>query len=353
MNTGKKELQIAQRNNFTDLLVPDERNDFLKLWLDMYFEIEVTTLPSSRKTQIRDLTLFINYMIDEVGSDQRIKWTPRLSADFKKYLQSVINENGKRRWNDKTINRILAHIKTFSKWIHKLAPFPLGNPMEKLKSISVGNSLDVERALTKSERRNILDAADYLLISGGRSKDRSRFRDVNNRPLRKGYRPYRNRAIIYTLIETGMRRGAVTKINIHDIDFNKATITVEEKGSVQVKYNISKTGLAAIQDYVETDREPDQNHWSSPALFLTAETIRNGTGRLSAWTINKIWNDVCENLNINKSPHSARHAMGKYIMDKTGNIAAVQRQLGHKNATYSMQYARATNEELANLLNER
>jgi integrase len=38
--------------------------------------------------------------------------------------------------------------------------------------------------------------------------------------------------------------------------------------------------------------------------------------------------------------------MGRHIIEKTGNIAAVQRQLGHKNAVYSMQYARITDEEL-------
>ena len=54
-----------------------------------------------------------------------------------------------------------------------------------------------------------------------------------------------------------------------------------------------------------------------------------------------------------KSPHGARHAMGKHIIEKTGNIAAVQRQLGHKNAAYSMQYARITDEELGKVLEDR
>ena len=36
-----------------------------------------------------------------------------------------------------------------------------------------------------------------------------------------------------------------------------------------------------------------------------------------------------------------------HLIEKTGNIAAVQRQLGHTNAAYSIQYARVTDEELA------
>lgn len=52
-------------------------------------------------------------------------------------------------------------------------------------------------------------------------------------------------------------------------------------------------------------------------------------------------------------PHSARHVMGKHIMEKTGNIAAVQRHLGHKNAAYLMQYSRSTAEELRDVINDR
>jgi hypothetical protein len=45
--------------------------------------------------------------------------------------------------------------------------------------------------------------------------------------------------------------------------------------------------------------------------------------------------------------------MGKHIIERTGNIAAVQRQLRHKNATYSMQYARISGEELRGVIDDR
>jgi hypothetical protein len=46
--------------------------------------------------------------------------------------------------------------------------------MEKIKMLSVGNQLEIERALTKQERNRILDAVDQLLQVGGRSWDRHR-----------------------------------------------------------------------------------------------------------------------------------------------------------------------------------
>ncbi|HKC66321.1 MAG TPA: site-specific integrase, partial [Pyrinomonadaceae bacterium] len=208
-------------------------------------------------------------------------------------------------------------------------------------------------ALTVSERRKILDAADLLVEIGGRSRDRGRFRTAE-RPKRKGYRALRNRAIIYTLIETGMRRAAAASIDLDNVDFRKKTITVEEKGGVEHSYQISNEGLQAIRDYIERERPQDYEKWRSQALFLSPFTNPHGNGRLTAQVINDVWNEVQEIAGVeNKTPHSARHAMGKHIMEKTGNVAAVQRQLGHKNAVYSMQYSRITADELCEVINDR
>jgi integrase len=159
---------------------------------------------------------------------------------------------------------------------------------------------------------------------------------------------------MYTLIETGMRRRAVTSINIVDVDILKRKITVEEKGGMRHTYQISKEGITAIMDYVNNERSADFDKWQSPALFFSPETNPNGNGRLTVKVINTVWDDICKVAGVEgKTPHSARHAMGRYIMEKTGNVAAVQRQLGHKNAAYSLQYARITDEELNGVLDGR
>src|SRR5512147_3292746 len=121
----------------------------------------------------------------EEGSDQRSLWTSRLSRAFLDALRNEIDQQGARRFSDRTIARIAAHLKTFAKWIHSLKPFRLGNPTEKLRTVLTGPGLEIERALTEGERRKLLDAADHLPILGGRSKDRRRARHTefpNERP---------------------------------------------------------------------------------------------------------------------------------------------------------------------------
>jgi len=349
--------KITRRKNFpVALLVGAGEKDTLGNWLEAYFALEVTTSESSQKVQRRDLQRFLNFVLREESHDRRTVWTSRVSRAFVERLRNEVKENGGRRFSDRTINRVVAHLKTFAKWMHKLAPFPLGNPMEKLKTAALGTGLEIERAITPAERRKLLDAADYLPVIGGRSRNR-RIKTVlpDERPRRKGYRPWRNRAMVYLLIETGMRRAAVTRLNVNDVDDRRRAVTTTEKGGAHHRYQISREGLRAIEDYLEKERKDDERYWrESPALFLPAQNKPQSLGRLFRAVINTLWNEVCDYAEVKgKTPHSARHAMGRHIMEKTGNVAAVQRQLGHKNAAYSLQYARITEDELQAVMDDR
>lgn len=349
--TGKTG-QIAPPKNY--VLTAGEIHDDLREWFTIYFATQVTTSPRSQKEQVRDLSLFLSFLQQEFGNTLRLTWSPRASRDFLSALQNTVKDDGAKKWSDRTVNRMTAHLKTFAKWIHQHRPFPLGQPMAKITMLSVGNHLEIERALTKQERNRILDAADQLLLVGGRSGDRHRHGGTTP-PQRKSFRPYRNRAIIYTLIETGMRRTAITNLNLVDIDFDRRILSVVEKGGSVQPYPISRQGIAAIRDYLAQERGEDFQKWQSHALFLASSVSPHGDGRLNPKGINTVWNQVRDFAGVDKekTPHSARHGMGVFIMEKTGNVAAVQRQLGHKNASFSLQYSRITNDELKRILDER
>jgi integrase len=299
-------IQKIDQNAFPNLFwafSADSWPDTIPAWAELYFRFEVTTSERSQKEQERDFRLFHEFMLREAGSDARTQWTPRVSRAFVDALRSEVKEKGGRRWSDRTINRIVAHLKTFSKWIHKLRPFPLGNPTEKLKNLAVTGVLELERALTESERRKLLDAADHLPVIGGRSRDRRRNKKTelpDERPRRKGYRPWRNRAIVYTLVETGMRRAEVTTIDLSGLDAQRNTLLITEKGGQQRKCLISKEGMKAIRDYIDHERGEDADvYTASPALFLPASTVVNSpSGHLTPTVINTVWNEACQLAHI-------------------------------------------------------
>src|ERR1035437_6195877 len=137
-----------------------------------------------------------------------------------------------------------------------------------------------------------------------------------------------------------MRRAAVKNINIADVDFERRSIRTLEKGGASHTYTISQQGLNTIKDYVDKERNIDTATYDSQVLFLPV-AISNLTGRLHANAINDVWNQTCKLADVHgRTPHCARHAMGKFLMESTGNVEAVQRQLGHKNASYSIAYSR-------------
>lgn len=152
-----------------------------------------------------------------------------------------------------------------------------------------------------------------------------------------------------------MRRAAATRLTIGDIDDDRRAVVVPEKGGLTHRYPIRRKGLRALRDYIEKERLSDADFWTeSNALFLPADSKPQSHGRLHPVNINAIWNDVCKLAHVKgKTPHSARHAMGRHIMDKTKNPAAVQRQLGHSNVAYALQHARITDDELQEVLDKR
>lgn len=131
----QKQLQNATRKISGDLIeIKDGYPDTISFWIAAYFRFEVTTSESSQKVQRRDLMLFRDFLITETGSEERKLWTPRQSRAFKNRLKKKNPGQGIRGYNDRTINRIMAHLKTLARWIHRLRPFSLGNPKKKTGS---------------------------------------------------------------------------------------------------------------------------------------------------------------------------------------------------------------------------
>jgi site-specific recombinase XerD len=153
-----------------------------------------------------------------------------------------------------------------------------------------------------------------------------------------------------------MRRTEVTSIDLGGIDFERSTLLITEKGGQQRKCLICKEGMKAIRNYIDQERGEDADfHTQSPALFLPATTVVNGpAGRLTSSVINTVWNEACQLAHLkNRTPHSARYAMGVHLVKKTGNPRTAQRQLGHRNPSITMQYMQFTHEEMQEVLDER
>lgn len=110
---------ISDKKKSLTLTLVDSGQDTLTWWLEQYLSHGVTTSKSSQHSQYKDIIHFIMFMLREEGTEDRHRWTPRLSRAFLDHFKGLINNRTGQPYSSRTISRTLAHLKTFAKWIHK------------------------------------------------------------------------------------------------------------------------------------------------------------------------------------------------------------------------------------------
>ena len=183
-------------------------------------------------------------------------------------------------------------------------------------------------------------------------------------------RPTRDRAIVYLLLSTGLRREEVIRLDLDQVDpqtpealrtVHKAKITrVKGKGKTERTVFLSADGRSALADYLERERGRDATAGQA-ALFLTASSIavRASDGRLSLRAFNHIleqigrWHDAEQRDPIRHisplRPHDLRHTFAFQLAKVTGADAyELERRLGHRSQRYIQRYTNPPEQVAAN-----
>jgi integrase len=211
------------------------------------------------------------------------------------------------------------------------------------------------RALNEDQIRslkNLCDRLDHFHFLKGR-------RQTGNQ-VQAHARPWRDRAIVYLLLSTGLRREEVIRLDLDQVEpstpdalrsARKAKITrVKGKGKTERTVFVSGDARNALADYVERERHRDATPGQT-ALFLTAASsaVRTPTGRLSLRTFNLIleqighWHDA-EQRDPTRHisplrPHDLRHTFAFQLAKVTGADAyELERRLGHRSQCYIQRY---------------
>jgi site-specific recombinase XerD len=220
-----------------------------------------------------------------------------------------------------TINNHLASLSGFCTWVHSHAPqlFAAGDPTKGVGELGLP-PLE-PRALGEDQIRSLKNLCDRLehfhLLKGRRQTG-----------LQAHARPARDRAIVYLLLSTGLRREEVIHLDLDQVEphtpealraVRKAKITrVKGKGKTERTVFLSADARNALADYLERERSRDATTGQT-ALFLTASSIavRAPEGRLSLRAFNHIlehigrWHDTEQRDSARHisplRPHDLRH----------------------------------------------
>lgn len=148
----------------------------------------------------------------------------------------------------------------------------------------------------------------------------------------------RNRAIILTFLDTGLRLSELAAIQLIDIDFDKETIKVKGKGAKERFVRIGKTTQKALLRYLLMRQD------SHPCLWVTEER-RPITAEGIAQVIKKTLKAQANLQGVRCSPHTFRHTFGTQALRNKADIRQVQSLLGHSTLRTTLRYVATVNSE--------
>lgn len=157
----------------------------------------------------------------------------------------------------------------------------------------------------------------------------------------------RDYAIITLFLNCGLRLSELVGININDISFDDAKMTVIGKGNKERTIYLNKACLQAINSYLEVRPKIGIKPSSIKALFLSERKERIGK-RTVQYVVDKELRRA--GLDTKKySTHKLRHTAAT-LMYQYGNvdIRALQELLGHESISTTEIYTHVANEQVRN-----
>jgi site-specific recombinase XerD len=328
--------------------------DSLEAWMECYLRLAVSGVRSEEVTQkiALHLSRFQDFFRESYGHDRLSTMLRRDVVAWQKQLLSQGLAHA-------TINNHLASLSSFTTWVytHNADLFPVGDPAKGIGELGLP-PLE-PRALSPDQVRSLKNVCDRL----------ERFHQVKGRRQNKGEgtvpvqahgRPWRDRAIVYVLLSTGLRREELVNLDLDQIEpstpealraVRRARIMrVKGKGKTERTVFLSADARLALADYLERERPRDATPRMT-ALFLSANSIaaRAADGRLSPKAINLIlsqigrWHDAEMRDPARQisplRPHDLRHTFAFHLAKVTGADAyELERRLGHRSQRYIQRY---------------
>ena len=337
---GKEYVDEVNYNNNKKL---DEILTTLPYYAKTYFR-SIQDSKSSRTLleYARDLQRFFNYVQNlDVFKDINVLSAPASETlgllereDFLDYYDSLryyTDKSGNHLSKPETLARKSSSLKSFFSFLFK------DNYIDRNLS-EVLPSSDVKR-------HNIV-TLDYDEIE----RLSMAIRDVNgmskNELQKHNLVEKRDLAIVALLLGTGIRVSELVGINLKDIDFKNARISVIRKGGNADEVYFGEDVEGTLQDYIKHGRPallhklPDSEKDKQDALFVSWSGKR-----LSVRSVQDLIKKYGDKAGISAekhlSPHKFRKTFGTVVLEETGDIAAVADALGHSSIeTTKRHYAR-------------
>ena len=330
----------------------DSTPDSLQAWIDHYQALVVEGVRSPQVAAKIDLHLerFRAFIVEMYGHERISTVGRRDVVDWQCYLSEGLAPA--------TVNNHLASLSGFTTWAsaQALGLFAAGNPCTGVPTLPLP-PLE-PRSLSPAQVRSLKSLCDRLERY---SQHKGRRRGRGRSPQLHGHsRPVRDRAIVFLLLSTGLRRLELVLLDVDQLQpaqpaqlvaARRARIVgVRGKGKTHRTVFLSVDARRALANYLEKERPFDATS-ESTALLLSAASVksRRQDGRLSGRSINTILERVgrlhdAEHAEPDRHisplrPHDLRHTFAFHLAEATNaDPYELERRLGHRSQRYIARY---------------
>ncbi|MBF1556634.1 tyrosine recombinase XerC [Segatella salivae] len=244
--------------------------------------------------------------------DSRLSWKSVDSDVIRDWMESMMDKGN----NATSINRRLSALRSFYRFAltRKLVD---KDPVHGVTGPKKGRSLP--QFLKENEMDRLLDAESWT----------ESFEDV------------RDRTVIMTFYETGIRLSELIGLDDSMVDFSNRQLKVTGKRNKQRVIPFGEELLATLRDYMKR-RDKEVNR-QSEALFVSAKGQRMTSSQVRE-AVRKNLSKVCTLKK--RTPHVLRHTFATAMLNNKAGIESVKKLLGHESLSTTEIYTHTTFEQL-------
>lgn len=157
----------------------------------------------------------------------------------------------------------------------------------------------------------------------------------------ESFEDVRNRAVIMTFYETGIRLSELIGLDDCMVDFSNRQLKVTGKRNKQRVIPFGEELLATLRDYMKCRNK--EVILQSEALFVTAKGQRMTSSQVRE-AVRKNLSKVCTLKK--RTPHVLRHTFATAMLNNKAGIESVKKLLGHESLSTTEIYTHTTFEQL-------
>lgn len=325
---GNQEVVLAP---LAKALGPKER-DSLNAWVLLYFKVHVMGAPiKTQQAKQRDLERFMRFFIAEVGHDYLDGWTPAVTKHFQQSLVKTVSSVTGKAYSETTINRILATLRHFGRWLHQQRPLLAGDPFKGVK----------DRQIDEPDWNGLTPRQVLRLKAACEQRIKACERDNQN--------PLLEAAVFYVLLQTGLRESELVALDVGQYHHRGLHQVVRHKNKrVSNKVPVPQEAREFLERYLETRAGDGEKLKRDEPLFLSRYGNRLATQdvrRICQRLVKQATAYLGEEEKFRFTPHMLRHTFLKQVTDKHG-VHFAQQMSGNVSIREIFRYAKPSQQEI-------